>query len=115
MRTRQADSYDMFRSFFDTSAIDSLTDWIVKELAKSLPAGQIDTDSKHTQDKLAHLERRIRGHLKDVQLTRLNVYQKAKLGVRLQERMEAAGYAKAFYGPFSYNVVRLITLASQQG
>ncbi|HWI14398.1 MAG TPA: hypothetical protein VNT02_09095 [Burkholderiales bacterium] len=104
----------MLRRYFDTSVIDSLTDWIVKELAKSLPSGQIDIDSRQTQDKLAHLERRIRGHLKDVQLARLNLYQKAKLGVRLQDRLEAAGYAKAFYGPFSYNVVRLITLASGQ-
>lgn len=102
----------MLGRFFDTSEVDTLAVWIVNELKKSVPTGHIDYGETQIQKKLGQLEHHMRGRMSQLQLARLNVYQKARLGVRLQAALQAEGYEKSFYQPFSYEVVRLVALMS---
>ena len=44
----------------------------------------------------------------------LNIYQKAKLGSRLQDDLREAGFPESFSEAFAYDVVRLIALISAQ-
>lgn len=105
----------MFPKFFDTSVVDSFAAWVVNELAKAVPPEHIDDVSKQTVKRREQVLERIRRHAESlVTSTRLNVYQKAKLGTRLQEALETAGYPPAFCKPFAYEVTSLVAIASSQ-
>lgn len=102
----------MFGKFFDTSAVDAFAAWVVAELSKALPPDRLD--EAREGDKLRE---RIRDRISEraqslVAANRLNIYQKAKLGERLEEALETAGYPRAFSKPFAYDVVRVVALAS---
>ena len=105
----------MFGKFFDTAVVDSFAAWVVSELTKAVPPERIDDASKQTVKRREQVLERIRRHADSlVTSTRLNVYQKAKLGTRLQEALETAGYPPAFCKPFAYEVTSLVAIASSQ-
>jgi hypothetical protein len=105
----------MLGKFFDTSAVDTFATWVVAELSKSIPPGRIDDASKQIAKRREQVDERIRRHVQGLASTeRLNIYQKAKLGTRLQQALEAAGYTQAFSKPFAYAVVKLVAVASTQ-
>jgi len=105
----------MFSKFFDTSATDAFAKQVVAALSKSIPPELVDDASKRTEKRRAQLDALIRRHAESLaSSSRLNVYQKAKLGPLLQEALAAAGYPEAFSKPFAYDVVKLVAVASSQ-
>lgn len=105
----------MFGSFFNTSHVDTFAALVVRELVKGLPPQQLDTQSKQAEKTRTRIDDKIRSHAQQlVNNHQLNIYQKAKLGSQLQDGLLAAGYPKTFSKSFTYDVVRLVALASTQ-
>lgn len=105
----------MFGKFFDTSATNEFAKQVVADLSRSIPPERVDDASKQTEKRRAQLDALIRRHAERLATSsRLNVYQKAKLGPLLQEALTAAGYPEEFSRPFAYDVVKLVAVASSQ-
>jgi hypothetical protein len=96
----------MFGRFFDTSAIDQFAASVVGDLHKALPVELCESESKAARKARDAAQDRVRRHVGTFSATvKLNIYQKAKLGIRLQEALESAGYPAGFAKAFSYDVV----------
>jgi len=105
----------MFGKFFDTSATDAFANQVVADLKRSIPPDRVDDASRQTEKRRAQLDALIRRHAESLaSSSRLNIYQKAKLGPLLQGALSAAGYTEAFSKPFAYDVVKLVAVASSQ-
>jgi hypothetical protein len=100
----------MFGRFFDTSAIDAFAREVVRELRTAIPPeGSGQTGKARRQKELD--VRLLRMATLLVRTHRLNVYQKAKLGPRVQAAMHEAGYAREFSQQFSFELVKLVAMA----
>jgi hypothetical protein len=96
----------MFGQFFNTSAIDAFAAAVVADLLRTLPPAQCESVSKNAQKGRGQAQARIpRLVAALVAKHPLNFYQKAKLGLRLQVALEAAGYPVSFAKPFAHDVV----------
>ena len=105
----------MFGNFFNTSDVDTFAILVVRELVKGLPPQHLDTQSKQAEKARTRIDDKVRSHAQQlVDNHRLNIYQKAKLGGRLQDGLLAAGYPESFSKSFAYDVVRLVALTSTQ-
>jgi hypothetical protein len=103
----------MFARFFSTTEIDALADAIVGELCRLMPVGAAATDSKSAARAREQTEAKVRKRVNAFAAsTPLNVYQKAKLGTRLEAALSAAGYPAEFSKSFSYDVVRTLAIAA---
>jgi hypothetical protein len=103
----------MFASLFSTAQVDALTAEVVVEMQRLLPPARLGAASKADDKARKQLDEKIRKRVQAFAAgTRLNVYQKAKLGTRLQAALEAAGYPSEFSKPFAYDVVTMLALAS---
>lgn len=107
-----ADS-SMFGKFFDTASVNDFAARVVNELHGSLPPCRLDDGSKQAGKSREQADERIRRLAETlIQQTPLNVYQKAKLGVRLGEALEGAGYPASFSKTFAYDVVTMVASAA---
>ena len=105
----------MFGNFFNTSQVDAFSILVVRELVKGLAPQQLDAQSRQAEKARTRIDDKIRSHaLLLVGKHLLNIYQKAKLGSRLQDGLLDAGYPETFSKSFAYDVVRLVALASTQ-
>lgn len=103
----------MFGRFFDTSVVDGFVQTVVGELTRAIPPNRMAAASKQDRKQRERLDERIRRQAETLATThRLNVYQKAKLGVRLQQALEQAGYGADFCKPFAYEVVSMVATAA---
>jgi ribosome maturation protein Sdo1 len=95
----------MFGMFFNTAEVDRFAKAVVSELLKLSPPEGAE-GGKQAADRRKKLDDRLRRMIDQLARdVRLNVYQKAKLGPRLQDAMEDAGYSTEFSKSFSYEVV----------
>ena len=95
--------------FFDTSKVDAFAADLAAELKRLLPPAAPMPGEKAREK----LDQKIRQRVETLSAkTRLNVYQKAKLGTRLEEALQAAGYPAAFCKTFAYEVVTMLAVAS---
>jgi hypothetical protein len=102
----------MLGRFFDTSAIDQFAAAVADDVRRSLPPADCNTDSKAARKARAAAEARVRTRVQAFAgSTRLNVYQKAKLGLRLQDALSLAGYPDDFAKRLSYDVVSQVAAA----
>lgn len=102
----------MLARFFDTSAIDQFATAVTEDVRGLLPAADCLSDSKAARKARSAADQRLRVRVQAfVGSTRLNVYQKAKLGLRLQEALEEAGYPEDFSKRLSYDVVSQVAAA----
>lgn len=105
----------MFGNFFNTSHVDTFSALVVRELTNGLPPDQLNTPSKKAEVARARIDGKIRAHaLQLIKNHQLNIYQKAKLGNRLQDDLREAGFPEEFSEAFAYDIVRLIALISAQ-
>jgi hypothetical protein len=105
----------MFGKFFDTAAVDALVAWVVQELTQALPPAALAKDGKQTAKRREQVQERVRRRAEALAgSARLNVYQKAQLGLRLRTALETAGYDEAFAKPFAHDVMSLVTVASSR-
>lgn len=96
----------MFGRFFDTTAIDEFAGTIADALRSDLPVSLCEADGKAARRAREAAQQRVDRHVQGFAgSTRLNVYQKAKLGLRLQEALTGAGYPADFAKRFAYDVV----------
>ena len=95
--------------FFDTSKVDAFAADLAAELKRLLPPAAAAPGEKAR----AKLDGRIRQRVETFSAkTRLNVYQKAKLGTRLEAALQSAGYPAEFCNAFAYEVVTMLAVAS---
>ena len=105
----------MFGNFFNTSHVDAFSALVVQELTRGMRPDQLNTSSKKAEIARARIDGKIRAHAQHlINNHRLNIYQKAKLGSRLQDDLREAGFPESFSEAFAYDVVRLIALISAQ-
>ncbi|CAN7567286.1 hypothetical protein [Acidovorax delafieldii] len=105
----------MFGNFFNTSNVDAFSALVVRELTNGLPPDQLNMTSKKAETARARIDGKIRTHAQQlINNHQLNIYQKAKLGSRLQDDLREAGFPGSFSEAFAYDVVRLIALISAQ-
>jgi hypothetical protein len=101
----------MFRSFFDTAAVDRYADWIVTEVKRTLPPA----GTKNVSDRAEKLNVSIAKKTGEfAQSTQLNIYKKARLTARVREGMSALGYSKAFVESFSLDLLARLRAASKR-
>lgn len=99
----------MLKRFFDTSAIDSFAERLVAEMSRILPPGNIELEGKAATRLRERLEEILRRRVAAFNAsTCLGVVQKARIGTRLQARMENAGYTAEFAHQLSYDIVRMV-------
>ena len=102
----------MFGKFLDTSVLDPFVAQIVKELSASMPPARLDTASRQASKRRDELDERVRRMTERFAgSTRLNIYQKARLGTLLSDALQAAGYPREFSDTFSRGVVSMVALA----
>jgi hypothetical protein len=102
----------MFRRYFDTTEIDAFAVWIVAELGKAVEPDQCNVRSKKVDQRVQKLNERVaRRTAEFIRGGRLNIYTKAKLGTRVQDGLESAGYPADFSKRVSYDLVALVATA----
>ena len=105
----------MFGNFFNISHVDAFSALVVRELTKGMPPDQLNISSKKAEIARARIDGKIRAHVQQlIHNHHLNIYQKAKLGSRLQDDLREAGFPESFSEAFAYDVVRLVALISAQ-
>ncbi|WP_198403238.1 hypothetical protein [Acidovorax delafieldii] len=93
--------------------MDSFVVFIVMELQKSLPPQGLKTPAKQTDKMISKVDDKIRSHARQFSIKHpLNIYQKAKIGPRLQEALQDVGYSENFSKDFAYDIVRLVAITS---
>jgi hypothetical protein len=104
----------MFKSFFDTAAVDEFADWIIAEVKRSLPAGHAP-GTKDIADRAERLNAAIAKRTGEFRKTtpRLNIYRRARLAARVREGMSAYGYPEPFVKAFSYDLLLRLQSASK--
>jgi hypothetical protein len=104
----------MFRSFFNTAAVDEFADWIIAEVKRSLPAG-FAPGTRNIADRAEKLNMAIaKGTLEFAKTTpRLNIYKRARLAARVREGMSTYGYPEPFVKAFSYDLLLRLQAASK--
>lgn len=101
--------------FFDTRPVDAFATLISVEVVKLLPPKLIEGGSKSADKKRGQLEERLRRQVERLLVdTTLNIYQKAKLGTVLQEKLRGQGYPEDFARAFSSDMVRLVALTASR-
>lgn len=102
----------MLSRFFNTEAVDMFAEGIVGELTHTLPPQLLAASNKSADRARQQMKSRLQKQLETFASTaRLNVYQKATVGTRLEARLEAAGYPADFRKAFAYDVVKSLTVA----
>ncbi len=102
----------MFKKFFDSSSIDAFSDQVVADLRRHLPVADVDRTSKAIDKQRERFQALLERRVTTLAATPLNIYQKAKLGNTLQDRLEAAGYPRAFSEPLARDTVRKVAVAA---
>lgn len=103
----------MFGKFFDVHEVDEFAGLVVIDVQTLLsPALSIDNSARATKRLEQVTERVARRAASLVGASTLNFYQKAKLGVLLEEKLEAAGYPIRFNKQLSAEVVEIVALAA---
>ena len=96
----------MLRRFFSTSSVDQLSEAIVAEMRQALKPELCEVNSRAADKGRAAALQQVNRQVQQFAAShRLNVYQKAQLGIRLQEALEAAGYTAAFSKRLCFDVV----------
>ena len=102
----------MFKKFFDSSSIDAFSDQVVAELKRHLSVSDIERTSKTIDKQRERFQVLLERQVTTLAATPLNIYQKAKLGSALQDRLEAAGYPPAFSEQLAHETVRRVAIAA---
>jgi hypothetical protein len=101
----------MFAKFFDTTAVDAFAAKVAAELRKSFPPEKVNDSSKQAEKRREQLDQRIRLAVQNLaRSTPLNIYQKAKLGTKLQAVLEGMGSPGEFSASLARDVVKLMAL-----
>ncbi len=80
---------------------------------QSLPPEDCALESKKVVERRRKLNERIARRAREFTRTGgLNVYQKGKLGTRVQEVLSEAGYPEEFRKSFVYDLIALVAVAS---
>lgn len=101
----------MFRQFFDTTEVEAFAAWIADELKRYLPPQ--DAEKDRINKRARKLDQRIVERAQLFAKTGgLNIYKKAKLGAKVQQLLDDAGYPEAFRRSFVYELVALVASAA---
>jgi hypothetical protein len=102
----------MFKKFFDTTTVATFSDQVVAELMRRLPPAEAERASKGDGKSKDRFETLLEQRVASLAASSLNVYQKARLGTILQDRLEAAGYPRDFSERLARDMVRRVAIAA---
>ena len=103
----------MLGSLLDTTAIDGFVDRVANALTRRLPPDQVERHGTRTDARRAQFDRELEDEVRRlVTEARPNLYQKAKLGTRLQRVLQARGYPGAFSRDLAFDVVRRVAASA---
>jgi len=104
----------MYIKYFDTTVVDQLVDRVVVQLERNFPVSKIrDTETQGLL--LPKISELIRQQTRNGNnLCRMNVYQKAKYGIRLQEALQEIGYPRVFSKLIAREATMILALVSSQ-
>jgi hypothetical protein len=103
----------MFKKFFDATAVDAFATRLVDELKRLRPPERLESDTKGAKRQQEVFDAFLQHQVKALATTaKLNFYQKVRLGTRLEDLLEAAGYPRAFGHELSRDVVHTVAMSS---
>lgn len=102
----------MLSKFFNTEPVDTFAKEIAGELMRTLPPELVSASNKPAERARQQMSSLLKKQLKSfASTTRLNVYQKAVVGTRLEHYLQSVGYPAEFCKAFDYDVVKSLTVA----
>jgi hypothetical protein len=101
-------------AWFDTAEVDSFADTVVAELLRRMPPAQISTSNERSDKRFHRMTEVLSGRARAFGSTqRPNVFKRARLGNRVKWALKEAGYPEAFVEAFTYELVKVVTLAAK--
>ena len=99
----------------DVKAVDAFADSIMAEVKRRVPSETIPMDlDKKSARKLSRMTDVVSDQVRAfARSNRLNIYKRARLGNRVKWGLRELGYPAAFADAFSYELVKLVTLAAR--
>ena len=102
----------MFARLFSSNAIDELVAAVVSELQHGLPISALAGNAKRAGRARDSPADKVQQCIDRFAISsRLNLFQKAALGIRLVAALRAAGYEADFSKAFAYDAVRSLAIA----
>jgi hypothetical protein len=99
--------------WFNCKEVDEFADGVVADLVKRVPPSAIEVPAKKTAQRLRTTNDMIFARADAfARSRRLNLYKKAHLGNRVKWALREAGYPEEFVDALTYELVTVVTLAS---
>jgi hypothetical protein len=100
----------MIWKFFDTSCVNDLTKRVVTEIRKFYPPKPAADEAASARERTRIIEHLRRQAPQWTLKSRMNIYQKAKLGVQVEDALIEAGYAPLLSKAVAQDLVELVAL-----
>ena len=101
-------------AWFDTTQVDGFADTIVAELLRRVPPGEISASDEKSDKRFRRMTEVLSDRARAFGMAqRPNVYKRARLGNRVKWALKEARYPQAFVDAFTYELVRVVTLAAK--
>lgn len=105
----------MVISFFRTVEVDALADWVAVEIQRVLTPSEAEAPGKKKAEQLRKLDLQIAQRVaRLVAGGGINFYKKARLGSRVQDVLDGAGYPRSFSKRFVVDLVSLTAVADRK-
>jgi hypothetical protein len=101
-------------AWFDTSEVDSLAGTVVAEMQRRVPPAEIAAADDKSDKRLRRMTEVLSDRARAFAMAeRPNLYKRARLGNRVRWALKEAGYPESFVEAFTYELVRVVTLAAK--
>jgi hypothetical protein len=101
-------------AWFDTAEVDRFAGTLVAELVDRMPPQQIAASGEKSDKRFRRMTEVLSDRARAFGMSqRPNVYKRARLGNRVKWALKEAGYPGAFVDTFTYELVRVVTLAAK--
>ena len=101
-------------AWFDTAEVDGFAGTIVAELIRRVPPAEVASSNDKSDRRFRRMTEVLSDRARAFGMTqRPNVFKRARLGNRVKWALKDAGYPQAFVDAFTYELVRVVTLAAK--
>ena len=101
-------------AWFDTAEVDGFAGTLIAELVRRMPPGELSASDEKSDKRFRRMTEVLSDRARAFGMAqRPNVYQRARLGNRVKWALKDAGYPQAFIDAFTYELVRVVTLAAK--
>jgi hypothetical protein len=104
----------MTLGWFDTAEVDSFARAVIEELLRRMPPGEISASDRKSDQRFQRMTEVLSDRARAFgSALRPNVYKRARLGNKVKWALKEAGYPDAFADAFTYELVKVVTLAAK--